>query len=335
MIRMVERTEETLVMDWLSRTPLDPHGRHPGPAGRHPASSDAAYLRRRDDLVAAAEGHRVGVPSPTVEYTETEHATWRTVHAALVEAHREHACRAVLRAWERAAIPGDRIPQHEEVSDRLQELTGFRFTLAGGIVPNKRFLGAMADGYFHAVQYVRHPAMPLYAPEPDVLHDVFSHGTHLCDPWFADLYRAVGRAAARVESRDALDLISRLYWFTLEFGVAWEDGRPKAYGAALLSSYGELGHFQRARILPLDIAELLRRPVQIAGYQPVLYAIDPLPRLADFLHGFLDGFDDDTRARLRLPALHERGSMARPDPTNGPDADSGGARRGMPAKGLL
>ncbi|MER5543907.1 phenylalanine 4-monooxygenase [Streptomyces sp. NPDC002589] len=308
--------------DWLSRTPLDAHGRRLGPAERHPAFADAAYLRRRDHLVAAAEGHRVGAPSPIVEYTEAEHATWRTVHAALIEAHRERACRAVLRARERARIPGDRIPQHEEISDHLQVLTGFRFTLAGGIVPNKRFLGAMADGYFHAVQYVRHPAMPLYTPEPDVLHDVFGHGTHLCDPWFADLYRTVGRAAARVESRDALDLISRLYWFTLEYGVAWEGGRPKAYGAALLSSYGELGRFRRARIRPLDIPELLRMPVQIAGYQPVLYAIDPLSRLADLLHGFLDDFDEDTGARLRLPALHERGFLTRPDHPKAPTTDT-------------
>lgn len=156
----------------------------------------------------------------------------------------------MLAAREAAPIPTDHVPQHAEVADCLQPLAGFRFTLAGGIVPNKRFLGAMAHGYFPAVQYVRHPAMPLYTPEPDVLHDVFGHGTHLTDPWFADLYRTVGRAAARVESADALHLISCLYWYTLEYGVAWEDGRPKAYGAALLSSCGELRRFDQAQIRP-------------------------------------------------------------------------------------
>ncbi|WP_225823863.1 phenylalanine 4-monooxygenase [Streptomyces naphthomycinicus] len=302
------------MIDWMRRTPLDQHGGRLGAAEEHPGFADVAYRRRRDRLAAAAEHHPVGSASPRVEYTEAEHATWRTVHAALVEAQRERACREVLRAGENAPVPADRVPQHEEVSDHLEQLTGFRFTLAGGIVPNKRFLGAMADGYFHAVQYVRHPAMPLYTPEPDVLHDVFGHGTHLCDPWFADLYRTVGRAAARVESRDALDLISRLYWFTLEYGVAWEDGSPKAYGAALLSSYGELGHFPRADLRPLDIPDMLRLPYEVAGYQPVLYAVDALPRLADFLHGFLDDFDEDTCARLSLPALPERGFMARPGP---------------------
>ncbi|MFJ5074037.1 hypothetical protein ACIP8Z_05445 [Streptomyces sp. NPDC088553] len=70
-------------------------------------------------------------------------------------------------------------------------------------------MGPTAKGYVHAVPYVRHSAMPLYTPEPDVLHDVFGHGIHLADPFFTDLYRTVGRAAARVDTADALDLRQR------------------------------------------------------------------------------------------------------------------------------
>ncbi|MFM9368511.1 phenylalanine 4-monooxygenase [Streptomyces sp. Da 82-17] len=283
----------------LRRTPLDPQGSRLGHSAEHPGFADRAYLRRRNTIVAAADGHRVGEPSPPIGYTEAEHATWRTVYAALVDKQQGRVCREVLRARRAAPIPADRIPQQEEVSDRLQPLTGFRFTLAGGMVPNKRFLGAMADGYFHAVQYVRHPAMPLYTPEPDILHDVFGHGTHLCDPFFADLYRTVGRAAARVESTDALELLSRVYWYTLEYGIVRERGLPKAYGAALLSSYGELDHFTRADIRPFSLPELIRRPYRdlVAGYQPVLFCVDSLPHLAELLHTFCDHFDDDTPAR--------------------------------------
>ncbi|MEU5314052.1 hypothetical protein [Streptomyces sp. NPDC021562] len=258
-------------IDW---TPLDPQGRTLGDAREHPGFADREYVRRRDAIVAAADGHRVGAHSPPVTYSEAEHDAWRRVHAALLTAQEDRVCEAVLRARDAAPIPAGHVPQHAEVSDRLQPITGFRFTLAGGIVPNKRFLGAMADGYFHAVQYVRHPAIPLYTPEPDVLHDVFGHGTHLADPWFADLYRTFGRAAARVESKDALDLISRVYWFSLEYGVAWERGRPRAYGAALLSSYGELARFAQAEIRPWNIPDLVRVPYQVAGYQPVLFAAD-------------------------------------------------------------
>ncbi|MFF5970081.1 phenylalanine 4-monooxygenase [Streptomyces sp. NPDC012769] len=302
------------MIDWMRLTPLDTTGTSFGCADDHPGFADPDYVRRRNHIAALAEGHRVGEPSPEVHYTEAEHATWRAVYGALLVAQDRWACPEVLRARESAPIPADGVPQHETISDRLQALTGFRFTLAGGIVPNKRFLGAMADGYFHAVQYVRHPSMPLYTPEPDVLHDVFGHGIHLSDPFFADLYRTVGRAAARVESADALDLISRVYWFTLEYGTVLTRRGPRAYGAALLSSSGELGRFARAELLPFDLAELARLPYQVAGYQPVLFTVDSLAHLADLLHGFLDDFDETTRDRHRLPALSERGFMSRPDP---------------------
>ncbi|MFJ3925327.1 phenylalanine 4-monooxygenase [Streptomyces sp. NPDC090022] len=292
-------------------TPLTPDGRL-GPATGHPGFSDPAYLRRREAVAALARGLAVGAPSPHVTYTDEEHATWHTAHAALVAARRGRVCRRVAEALGRAPVPSDRVPQHAEVGDRLHELTGFRFTPTGGFVPNRRFLGAMADGFFHAVQYVRHPRMPLYTPEPDVLHDVFGHGAHLADPWFGALYRTVGRAAARVTSDDALDLVNRVYWHSLEYGVVREAGEVKAYGAALLSSSGELLRFRRADIRPWDIADMVARPYQVAGYQPTLYAVESMTHLADALHAFLDTFDEDTRERHRLPPLADRGFPARP-----------------------
>ncbi|OPC84717.1 phenylalanine 4-monooxygenase [Embleya scabrispora] len=300
------------MIDWTSLTPLDPGGVTVGPAEAHPAFADPDYVRRRNLIADRARGHRVGEPSPPVRYTEAEHATWRKVHRTLLRAQDGRICPQLLRAREAAPIPTDGVPQHEEVSDALQGLTGFRFTLAGGIVPNERFLGTMAEGYFHAVQYVRHPSMPLYTPEPDVLHDVFGHGIHLTDPSLADLYRTVGRAATRVHSADALDLISRVYWFTLEYGTVLARRGPMAYGAALLSSFGELARFAHAELRPFDLADMARMPYQVAGYQPVLFTVDSLAHLADLLHAFLDDFDEDTRDRHHLPALDERGSLAHP-----------------------
>ena len=283
-----------------------------GPAHDHPGFADPHYVRRRNHLADQARHHRVGDPSPHVEYTPAEHRTWRTVHRALLQAHQGRICQAVEEARDQAPIPADHIPQHAEVGEALTTLTGFSFTLAGGIVPNQRFLGSMADGHFHAVQYVRHPTMPLYTPEPDVIHDVLGHGTHLTSPLFADLYRTVGHAARRVHSDDALDLISRIYWHTLEYGLAHESGTIKAYGAALLSSYGELLRMHQAHIRPWNLHEIATRPYQVSGYQPVLYTVRSLDHLTQVLHDLLDDFDEDTRPRMGLPPLAERGLTGRP-----------------------
>ncbi|GHH00492.1 phenylalanine 4-monooxygenase [Streptomyces rubradiris] len=274
------------------RTPVAADGRL-GEAGEHPGLSDPGYLLRRGEIAARARGHRVGDPSPPVDYTEDEERTWRTVHRALWSAQGEHACRAALDAREHAPIPADHIPQHAEVGAHLRRLTGFDFTLAGGVVENKRFLGSMADGYFHAVQFVRHPAVPLFTPEPDVIHDVFGHGIHLASPAFARIYRLIGKAAMRVQRADVLQMISDVYWFTLEYGVLDEGGTPKAYGAALLSSYGEIGRLHAADVRPLDIGAMLATPYDIRGYQPVLFSARTLDEVTDVLAGFLEDLDDD------------------------------------------
>ncbi|MGW1605537.1 phenylalanine 4-monooxygenase, partial [Streptomyces eurythermus] len=199
------------------------------------------------------------------------------------------------------------IPQHAEVGARLRRLTGFDFTLAGGVVEDKRFLGSMADGYFHAVQFVRHPAVPLFTPEPDVVHDVFGHGIHLASPAFARIYRLIGKAAMRVQRADVLQMISDVYWFTLEYGVLDEGGTPKAYGAALLSSYGEIGRLRAADVRPLDIDAMLATPYDIRGYQPVLFSARTLDEVTDILAGFLEDLDDDAEPGRR-PAPGTAGS---------------------------
>ncbi|MFF5705209.1 phenylalanine 4-monooxygenase [Streptomyces sp. NPDC012794] len=231
-------------------TPVREDGRL-GSAEAHPASADPVYVRRRDAIVASAAGHQVGAPSPIVEYTAAEHGVWRRVHAALAGAREGRVCRVVEAACRQAPIPSDRVPQHAEVGDRLRELSGFTCTLAGGIVPNKRFLGAMADRYFHAA-----------------------------------VQAAPGCAPVRLDSDDALDLISRVYWYRLGYGTARENGTVKAYGAALLSSYRELHRFHRARIRRWNILDLVRQPYQVTGYQPLLFAVDCLDHLAEELHAF-------------------------------------------------
>ncbi|WP_318205460.1 phenylalanine 4-monooxygenase [Streptomyces sp. SCL15-4] len=291
------------------RTPVAADGRL-GEAGEHPGLSDPDYLSRRRAIAAQARGHRVGDPSPPVEYTASEERTWRTVHRALWTAQDEHACRAALDARRYAPVPADHIPQHAEVGAHLRRLTGFDFTLAGGVVANKRFLGSMADGYFHAVQFVRHPAVPLFTPEPDVVHDVFGHGIHLASPAFARIYRLIGKAALRVEREDVLQMISDVYWFTLEYGVLDEGGAPKAYGAALLSSFGEIGRLHEADVRPLDVDAMLATPYDIRGYQPVLFGARTLDEVNDTLAAFLEDLDDDSEPRRR-PGPGDGGTAGR------------------------
>jgi phenylalanine-4-hydroxylase len=275
-------------------------------AADHPGASDPVYRERRNYIAAQALAWEPGLPIPRIEYTEAEHDVWRIVSRELAPKHEIYACRDFVDAAHALDLPKDHIPQLDEVTEKLEPLTGFGYHPAAGLVPLRQFLGALGDGIFHSTQYVRHDAMPLYTPEPDLIHEVIGHGNLLASPRFAAIKRAAGLAAQRVETEEALQFLADVFWFTIEFGVLREDGEVRAYGAGLLSSYGEIEEFRGADLRPLDLLEMGTIEYDITKYQPVLFCADGMSELEEVVGGFFAAFDDDSPARLRQAhtALH-------------------------------
>jgi len=267
----------------------------------HPGLNDPPYRERRNEIATAAVRWSPGEPVPQIAYTEAENEIWRTVCRELRARYEAYACGEFLEAKARLGLPEDRVPQLDEVTERLRPLTGFGYHPAAGLVPLRQFYGSLADRVFHSTQYVRHPSEPLYTPEPDIIHEVIGHGNLLASPRFAELKRLAGDAARRVHTDEGLQVIADVFWFTLEFGVVWEEGELKAYGAGILSSYGEIEEFRSMEIRPLDFAEMATIEYDITRYQPVLYAADSLDHLFDAVGEFFATADDETPARL-VPA---------------------------------
>jgi phenylalanine-4-hydroxylase len=268
----------------------------------HPGFADPAYRARRDELAALALDYRPGDPIPTPAYTGTEHEVWRIVSRELAGKHRQYASREYLEAVEELALPTERIPQLHEVTDRLAPLTGWRYLPVAGLAPLRDFYASFADGAFHSTQYIRHHSVPLYTPEPDIVHEVIGHANQLAHPAFADLYRLVGQVVRRLETEDALRFLSKVFWFTFEFGVAWEGDELRTYGAGVLSSFGELDHFRGAEIRPLDWATMGTLAYDITHYQPVLFAAPSVAALVEELRAFLEAYDDEAPLRLGAAA---------------------------------
>src|SRR3954451_19463250 len=268
-------------------------------AGDHPGACDPVYRDRRNHIAAEAVAWRPGEPTPRIEYTEAEHEVWRIVSRELAPKHERYACRDFREAAAGLAPPIDHILKIDEVSAGVEPLTGWSYHPAAGLVPLREFYGSLGDGIFHSTQYVRHGAMPLYTPEPDLIHEVIGHGNLLASPRFAAIKRAAGLAAQRVETDAALQFLADVFWFTIEFGVLREDGEVRAYGAGILSSYGEIEEFRGAELRPLDLLEMGTLEYDITKYQPVLFCADGLGELEEVVGGFFSTFDDDTPARLR------------------------------------
>ena len=264
----------------------------------HPGFSDPAYRDRRAHIARVGASYRPGDPIPDVAYGPEEDEVWRTVSSKLAERHRTYACRAYRDGAVALALPTDRVPQLRLVDERLWSLARFHVRPVPGLVPTRTFYGSLADRTFLSTQYVRHHSVPLYTPEPDVVHEVIGHANMLANPAFADLYEEAGKASLRAASDAALAFFSKVFWFTLEFGVLWEDGELRAYGAGLLSSYGELAAFRRAEARPWDLAAMGTLDYDITHYQPVLFAAESFGWMLDTLTAFFAAYDDDTPARL-------------------------------------
>lgn len=269
----------------------------------HPGFADPVYRQRRNEIAALSVGHEKGEPVPLVDYTDQEHNVWRVVSTELLPKHQRYGCKEFVAAVEELQLPTDHIPQLGEVTNLLHPLTEFTYESVAGLAPVRDFYGAFTDRTFFSTQYIRHHSVPLYTPEPDIVHEVIGHANQLANPAFADIYEEVGKAVARTESKEALGFLSKVFWFTLEFGVVFEGGEPKAYGAGILSSFGELDYFQKAKIQPMDFRTMGTLEYDITHYQPVIFSAGSFSELNERLTSFYSGFDDAAyRSLVDAPA---------------------------------
>ncbi len=253
----------------------------------HPGFRDAEYRERRNTIAQIAIDHEPGSPVPDAPYTKEEHEVWKIICDNMAPAHQKHACSAYLEYAERLDLPKDRIPQLREVSERVQQLSGFVLEPVAGLVQPKVFLSTLGQGTFLSTQYIRHYSTPMYTPEPDVVHELIGHAAMLANPRFAELNRLMGQAAKRTETEEDVERLGRVYWYTIEFGILREEGQVKAYGAGLLSSYGELEAMVKAEHRPFSTEAMMALPYDVTQYQPVLFCADSFDHMESTLTEYL------------------------------------------------
>ena len=277
-MRMVVANGDNLPLDRNAIVQLNPD---------HPGFRDKEYRARRNAIAQIALTYKPGEPIPSAPYTDVEHGVWRTIMDALGPAHREHACAEYLACLERLEFDPDRIPQLDEVSRKVEAISGFRLEPVAGLVEPRVFLESLARGVFLSTQYIRHHSTPLYTPEPDVAHEIIGHAVTLASKSFAELNRLFGEAVTRTRDPKELDRLARVYWFTIEFGVLREDGRIKAYGTGLLSSAGELAEMHNAELRPLNLEAAANLVYDPSHFQAFLFCADSFDEMYETLREFL------------------------------------------------
>jgi len=232
----------------------------------HPGFRDAEYRARRNAIAKLALDWRWGQPVPRVGYTDVENGVWKTAVENLVPLHREIACKEYLQYWPALAFPTDSIPELADVNVMLSRISGFNLVPVAGLVTPRVFMSRLADGVFLSTQYMRHHSVPLYTPEPDIIHELIGHAALLAAPEFARMNRLFGEAS-KVADEPAIKALLNVYWYVMEFGLVRENGQLRIIGSGLLSSFGEMGHVKTdAEKVPFDLAR-----VSATGYDPTVY----------------------------------------------------------------
>jgi len=258
----------------------------------HPGASDADYRIRRDGIAALAKNFRETHRITDVQYTDEEQKVWQIVATKLEEIQSKRASEFYLDAKSKLGISTKRIPQLSEMNKRLGELSNFRLAPIEGLVETRAFLSWLSYRTMLCTQYIRHPSRPEYTPEPDIVHEAIGHIPNFTNRDFADFSQFIGHGA-RVATDEQLEELGRLYWFTVEYGLVEENGELKAYGAGLLSSFGELENAFTDNVerRPFDLEQVINTNYSYSDMQPVLYVIPSYAYLKETTRKYIESFN--------------------------------------------
>lgn len=221
------------------------------------------------------------IPQGWEAYTPQDHATWDTLFARQVAMLPGRVTPEFTAGLDVLRLSRPGIPDFEELSDRLMKATGWQVVAVPGLVPDDVFFDHLANRRFVSGNFIRRPDQLDYLQEPDVFHDVFGHVPLLANPVFADYMQAYGQGGQRAAAMGAIDRLSRLYWYTVEFGLVRAGDDLALYGAGIVSSHSE-------SIFALDDPSPNRIGFDLKRVMRTRYRID------DFQQGYfvIDSFDD-------------------------------------------
>ena len=218
-----------------------------------------------------------------IHYTETEHRLWAKLYAAQIANVHRYGAQEYLDGLAHLQLPADHIPQCQDISAVLTDLTGWRVAPVPALIGFAEFFDMLARRVFPAASFIRREADFHYVKEPDIFHEIFGHTPLLTDPRFAAFSQSIGKFGQRATAKD-YPWLARLYWFTIEFGLTVRDNSIKPLGAGLMSSPRELAYAANSEIperRPFRLLEVLRTPYRIDILQPVYFVLNDLDELFD------------------------------------------------------
>ena len=248
-----------------------------------PLSSHSSHPLRGDYSHIRAD---YSVDQPVALYAPEDHDRWRRLYRRQMALMPSYAAPEFLSSIERLDASAA-IPDFARINEKLAKLNGFQIFAVPGLIPDEVFFDHLANRRFPVTWWIRDEAELDYLEEPDVFHDFFGHVPLLSHPVFADYMQEYGRAGPRAASMNSVPLLSRLYWYTIEFGLIRSPDGLRAYGAGILSSKGETVYAVDSgepNRLGFDLERILSTEYRIDAFQETYFVIDSFEQLFHETH---------------------------------------------------
>jgi len=226
------------------------------------------------------------VDQPWDDYSDVDHGVWKALYQRQREILVGRASDEFLRAQDMMGMSPDRIPRFAELNAVLEAATGWTIVGVEGLLPELDFFEHLANRRFPVSWWIRRPDQLDYIEEPDLFHDLFGHVPLLMIPAFADYMQAYGRGGVKAHGigADALANLTRLYWYTVEFGLIRQHDGLRIYGSGIVSSKGESIHCLESAApnrIGFDLERIMRTRYRIDSYQKTYFVIDSFEQLMD------------------------------------------------------
>ena len=226
------------------------------------------------------------VEQPWDDYKAEDHATWGALYQRQRELLVGRASDEFLAAQDEMGMTPHAIPRFAQLNEVLGAATGWTLIGVEGLLPELDFFDHLANRRFPVTWWIRRPDQIDYIAEPDLFHDLFGHVPLLMNPLFADYMQAYGRGGVKAHGvgPEALVNLTRLYWYTVEFGLINTSQGLRIYGAGIVSSKGESLYSLESPApnrLGFDLQRIMRTRYRIDTFQKTYFVIDSYAQLIE------------------------------------------------------
>ena len=215
-------------------------------------------------------------------YTPQDHKTWETLFNRQIDTLKGHVCSEYFAGLKKLNLVPQTVPDYEKMNKNLRAATGWEVVAVPGLIASRPFFTMLANKQFPAGTFIRTPEQLDYLEEPDIFHDVFGHIPLLTHPAYAAYMQEYGRAGLTAMDHKGVKFLARLNWYTIEFGLIKDGGDIKAYGAGIMSSYGEAKYVKSdpsPNFLKFELERVLRTGYYIDDFQASYFTIDSFDAL--------------------------------------------------------